>query len=174
MQVTVASLLKLRAFFETSRRLLKKMGDSAGVGIEPAEQTDLCDATALLPGVVAAGVPGAGGVDAIFAITYVPIFLFLQVEFCANQLCALSNNFTLSPRLIVFYFFVLLFFCSLSAEVRAGVEHMWSKWDVTGPGAHNSQHGQGLAAAVCPLTLSAGKGLRAGIVAHFNGSENCI
>lgn len=66
---TVAALIKLRAFFETSRRLLKKMGDSAGVGIEPPEQTDLCDATALLPGVVAAGVPGAGGVDAIFAIT---------------------------------------------------------------------------------------------------------
>lgn len=70
-QVTVASLLKLRGFFENSRRLLKKMGDSAGVGIEPDAQTTLCDATADLPGVVAAGVPGAGGVDAIFAITYV-------------------------------------------------------------------------------------------------------
>ncbi len=68
-QVTVSTLWKLRGHFETSRRLLKKMGDSAGVGIEPAEQTRLCDATALLPGVVAAGVPGAGGVDAIFAIT---------------------------------------------------------------------------------------------------------
>jgi len=65
----VSTLWKLRGHFETSRRLLKKMGDYAGVGIEPAEQTRLCDATALLPGVVAAGVPGAGGVDAIFAIT---------------------------------------------------------------------------------------------------------
>ena len=27
MQATVGSLIKLRAFFETSRRLLKKMGD---------------------------------------------------------------------------------------------------------------------------------------------------
>lgn len=68
-QVTVASLLKLRALFQTSRGLLKKMGDSAGVGIEPESQTQLCDATAELPGVVAAGVPGAGGVDAIFALT---------------------------------------------------------------------------------------------------------
>jgi phosphomevalonate kinase len=62
-------LLKLRSLFQTTRRLLKKMGDSAGVGIEPEAQTLLCDATAELPGVVAAGVPGAGGVDAIFALT---------------------------------------------------------------------------------------------------------
>jgi len=65
----VASLLKLRTLFQTTRRLLKKMGDSAGVGIEPEAQTLLCDATANLPGVVAAGVPGAGGVDAVFALT---------------------------------------------------------------------------------------------------------
>jgi len=125
--VTVSMLWKLRGYFETSRRLLKKMGDSAGVGIEPAEQTRLCDATALLPGVVAAGVPGAGGVDAIFAIT-------------------------------------------LSDEVRNGVEQMWSKWDtlqISSSGNNNE-----VVPSVCPLTLSAGKGLRAGIVAHFNGSEN--
>lgn len=69
MQATVASLLQLRALFQTSRGLLKRMGEGAGVGIEPDAQTQLCDATALLPGVVAAGVPGAGGVDAIFALT---------------------------------------------------------------------------------------------------------
>jgi phosphomevalonate kinase len=44
------------------------MGDCAGVGIEPAEQTRLADATESLPGVLCSGVPGAGGVDAIFAI----------------------------------------------------------------------------------------------------------
>lgn len=36
------------------------MGEGAGVPIEPDEQTALADATASLPGVLAAGVPGAG------------------------------------------------------------------------------------------------------------------
>lgn len=36
--------------------------------IEPDSQTALADATEALPGVVAAGVPGAGGQDALFAI----------------------------------------------------------------------------------------------------------
>jgi phosphomevalonate kinase len=44
------------------------MGEAAGVPIEPAEQTALADATIAVPGVVAAGVPGAGGFDALFAI----------------------------------------------------------------------------------------------------------
>ncbi len=37
--------------------------------IEPAEQTRLLDAVMALPGVLAAGVPGAGGLDAVFALT---------------------------------------------------------------------------------------------------------
>jgi phosphomevalonate kinase len=45
------------------------MGERAGVGIEPKEQTALADATEAVEGVLCAGVPGAGGVDAIFAIT---------------------------------------------------------------------------------------------------------
>ena len=61
--------MNLRAQFQNARRLLKKMGEKAHVGIEPDEQTALADATAELPGVVSAGVPGAGGVDALFAIT---------------------------------------------------------------------------------------------------------
>jgi phosphomevalonate kinase len=65
----VLCLLKLRTLFTTTRRLLKKMGDSAGVGIEPEAQSRLCDATMALPGVVAAAVPGAGGNDAVFALT---------------------------------------------------------------------------------------------------------
>lgn len=36
--------------------------------IEPPVQTKLVDATSALPGVLCAGVPGAGGVDAVFAI----------------------------------------------------------------------------------------------------------
>lgn len=44
----------------------------AGVPIEPPVQTALVDATCDLPGVLCAGVPGAGGVDAVFAITVDP------------------------------------------------------------------------------------------------------
>lgn len=65
----VELLLGLKAKFKKSRMLLKKMGDCSGQGIEPAEQTALADDTEALAGVLCAGVPGAGGVDAIFAIT---------------------------------------------------------------------------------------------------------
>lgn len=44
----------------------------AGVPIEPPVQTKLVDATSALPGVLCAGVPGAGGVDAVFAIVVHP------------------------------------------------------------------------------------------------------
>jgi phosphomevalonate kinase len=68
-QATIASLLKLRGHFQTARLLLKQMGEHAGVHIEPDAQSLLADATIALPGVLAAGVPGAGGEDALFAIT---------------------------------------------------------------------------------------------------------
>lgn len=55
----------LKNAFREARALLKKMGESAGVPIEPDEQTDLADATALLEGVVCCVVPGAGGYDAL-------------------------------------------------------------------------------------------------------------
>lgn len=61
-------LLEIRTLFKKARRLLKLMGEQAGVGIEPDSQTDLADATDSIPGVLCAGVPGAGGVDAIFCI----------------------------------------------------------------------------------------------------------
>lgn len=44
------------------------MGREAGVEIEPPSQTILADKTETLQGVLCAGVPGAGGHDAIFAI----------------------------------------------------------------------------------------------------------
>jgi phosphomevalonate kinase len=61
-------LLDARRAFVRSRGLLRRMGERAGVPIEPPAQQALCDATAALPGVVAAGVPGAGGFDAIYAL----------------------------------------------------------------------------------------------------------
>jgi phosphomevalonate kinase len=65
-------LLSLKSKFKKSRELLKRMGECSGQGIEPDEQTALADATEALPGVLCAGVPGAGGVDAIFSITLSP------------------------------------------------------------------------------------------------------
>lgn len=51
--------------------MLKEMGIQSKVEIEPDQQTLLADATCTLPGVISAGVPGAGGYDALFAIVYV-------------------------------------------------------------------------------------------------------
>ena len=47
---------------------LNQIGTLAEVPIEPDEQTALCDGTMELPGVIACGVPGAGGYDAVFAL----------------------------------------------------------------------------------------------------------
>lgn len=53
--------------------------------------------------------------------------------------------------------------CSLSDAARARVEKMWSQWgNATNPA---------LRPPVCPLVLHAGKGLKAGIVGHFGGSQ---
>jgi hypothetical protein len=61
-------LTALAFAFALSRRLLREMGEASGVGIEPPTQTRLLNATLSIPGVLAAGVPGAGGNDAVFAI----------------------------------------------------------------------------------------------------------
>ena len=58
-------LIQLHEKLLASRTHLRQMGESAGVPIEPTDQTDLCDATMKIPGVVAAVVPGAGGYDAV-------------------------------------------------------------------------------------------------------------
>ncbi|CAM9091981.1 unnamed protein product [Ascophyllum nodosum] len=65
-------LLQLKSSFAKARGLLREMGEDAGVPIEPAVQTKLVDATCALPGVLCAGVPGAGGVDAVFAVVVHP------------------------------------------------------------------------------------------------------
>jgi len=63
-----SALQNSRKLFKRTRFWLKRMGDNAGVGIEPESQSALADRTESLPGVLCAGVPGAGGNDAIFAI----------------------------------------------------------------------------------------------------------
>ncbi|XP_042398893.1 phosphomevalonate kinase, peroxisomal-like [Zingiber officinale] len=64
----VKSLLGARHAFLEVRAYMQEMGKVAGVPIEPEPQTQLLDATMNLEGVLLAGVPGAGGYDAVFAI----------------------------------------------------------------------------------------------------------
>lgn len=64
----VKSLIGARDAFLEIRILMQHMGKSAGVPIEPESQTRLLDATMNMEGVLLAGVPGAGGFDAVFAI----------------------------------------------------------------------------------------------------------
>ncbi|KAG8826432.1 phosphomevalonate kinase [Serendipita sp. 401] len=50
------------------RQQMKRMGELAGVPIEPDEQTRLLDSCTGVPGVIGGGVPGAGGYDAIWIL----------------------------------------------------------------------------------------------------------
>ncbi|CAO3642840.1 unnamed protein product [Cunninghamella blakesleeana] len=61
-------LIELAADFRKVRQLLQKMSLATGVPIEPSEQTQLLDQCMEVPGTIMAGVPGAGGYDAIFCI----------------------------------------------------------------------------------------------------------
>ncbi|KAJ3319626.1 phosphomevalonate kinase [Boothiomyces sp. JEL0866] len=64
----IASLLLIRSAFVKIRKLLKEMGELAKVQIEPDQQTDLLNKSMEIEGVLASGVPGAGGYDAIFCL----------------------------------------------------------------------------------------------------------
>ncbi|KAF9150123.1 phosphomevalonate kinase [Linnemannia schmuckeri] len=66
--VTFELLVKIYNEFLTVRRYLREMSKLSEVPVEPEEQTRLLDACMTVPGVLMAGVPGAGGYDAIFCI----------------------------------------------------------------------------------------------------------
>nr|KJB51571.1 hypothetical protein B456_008G223300 [Gossypium raimondii] len=66
----VKVLLKAREVMLEIRNHMRTMGEAAGVPIEPESQTKLLDATMNMEGVLLAGVPGAGGFDAVFAVTF--------------------------------------------------------------------------------------------------------
>lgn len=68
-EAIVKSLLGAREAVFQIRFHMRKMGQAAGVPIEPESQTQLLDATMNMKGVLLAGVPGAGGFDAIFVVT---------------------------------------------------------------------------------------------------------
>jgi len=66
--IVLPTLKAIRQTIRKARTHLKRMGLAANVPIEPDEQSRLADATMDLPGVIAAGVPGAGGYDALFVL----------------------------------------------------------------------------------------------------------
>ncbi|KAL2935422.1 Phosphomevalonate kinase peroxisomal [Bienertia sinuspersici] len=68
-QAVVRALLGARNAMLDIRGHMHRMGEAAGVPIEPDSQTRILDATMDLEGVLLAGIPGAGGFDAVFAIT---------------------------------------------------------------------------------------------------------
>ncbi|XP_077237834.1 phosphomevalonate kinase, peroxisomal-like isoform X2 [Tasmannia lanceolata] len=68
-EAVIKSLLGARDAILEIRFHMQQMGKAAGVPIEPESQTQLLDATMNMEGVLLAGVPGAGGFDAIFAVT---------------------------------------------------------------------------------------------------------
>ncbi|KAJ1379455.1 Ribosomal protein S5 domain 2-type fold [Sesbania bispinosa] len=76
-EAVIKPLLAARDAMLGIRYHMRLMGEAAGVPshrlqfiqIEPESQTQLLDATMNLEGVLLAGVPGAGGFDAVFAVT---------------------------------------------------------------------------------------------------------
>ncbi|KAF2302450.1 hypothetical protein GH714_036396 [Hevea brasiliensis] len=69
-EVVVEALLGARHAMLQIRNHMRQMGEFAGVPIEPESQTRLLDITMDMDGVLLAGVfPGAGGFDAVFAVT---------------------------------------------------------------------------------------------------------
>nr|ABY27562.2 phosphomevalonate kinase [Arnebia euchroma] len=65
----VKALLGAKDVMLEIRYQMRKMGEAAGIPIEPESQTLLLDSTMNMEGVLLAGVPGAGGFDAVFAVT---------------------------------------------------------------------------------------------------------
>ncbi|KAI5117107.1 hypothetical protein M0805_008226 [Coniferiporia weirii] len=66
------TLVDVRRWAEDIRAKMREMGTQAGVPIEPPEQTALLDACIAQSGVIAGGVPGAGGYDAVWVLVLDP------------------------------------------------------------------------------------------------------
>ncbi|KAF9648569.1 Phosphomevalonate kinase [Thelephora ganbajun] len=64
--------VKLRTISENIRAKMREMGETSGVPIEPPQQTKLLDDCLAVTGVIAGGVPGAGGYDAIWLLVFDP------------------------------------------------------------------------------------------------------
>lgn len=67
-RVCAKALVQWHFLMSRQRSLMKQLGQLAGVDIEPNVQTELCDYTNQIPGVVSTSVPGAGGMDALCVV----------------------------------------------------------------------------------------------------------
>jgi phosphomevalonate kinase len=90
-------LSRIRYNFGYIRQKLKYMGQQSGVPIEPDEQTKLLDATMNVNGCLIAGVPGAGGYDAIFSILFGNE---QEARACVEQLWLNYSNAVVCPLLL--------------------------------------------------------------------------
>ncbi|EIN11828.1 Phosphomevalonate kinase [Punctularia strigosozonata HHB-11173 SS5] len=68
----MTSCLNTHAAYQEIRTKMREMGNLCGVPIEPPEQTALLDACTSQAGVIAGGVPGAGGYDAVWLLVLEP------------------------------------------------------------------------------------------------------
>ncbi|KAF9792672.1 phosphomevalonate kinase [Thelephora terrestris] len=71
-QSLIDCFVKLRTACENIRAKMREMGEASGAAIEPLPQTELLDDCLAVPGVIAGGVPGAGGYDAIWLLVFDP------------------------------------------------------------------------------------------------------
>ncbi|XP_071702152.1 phosphomevalonate kinase, peroxisomal-like isoform X2 [Rutidosis leptorrhynchoides] len=85
----VTTLLGARDAMLKIRCQMRQMGNAAGIPIEPESQTQLLDVTMDTEGVLLAGVPGAGGFDAVFAIVLSDSSTNLTKVWSSNNVLAL-------------------------------------------------------------------------------------
>lgn len=71
-QSLIDRFVKLRTLSQNIRGRMREMGRASGVAIEPEPQTQLLDDCLAVSGVIAGGVPGAGGYDAIWLLVFDP------------------------------------------------------------------------------------------------------
>uniref|UniRef100_A0A7N0U066 phosphomevalonate kinase n=1 Tax=Kalanchoe fedtschenkoi TaxID=63787 RepID=A0A7N0U066_KALFE len=88
-EAVVKALLGARDAMLSIRHHMRYLGEAAGIPIEPESQTRLLDATMNMEGVLFAGVPGAGGFDAVFAVTLGDSTISITKEWTSRNVLAL-------------------------------------------------------------------------------------
>ncbi|KAJ9048049.1 phosphomevalonate kinase [Entomophthora muscae] len=100
---TLTVLSELFESFQSSRACLRQISIEADVPIEPPIQSKLLDSLQDIPEVLIAGVPGAGGFDAVFAIYIDPEATSVEpspisnVQSCFDEMA--SSSFKVGPLL---------------------------------------------------------------------------
>ena len=115
----ISQLVESRKLFNVARDLMRHMGKGSGVEIVPDEQQKLIEKTEALAGVLCAGLPGAGGHDAIFAIT-LSAAARNNIETLWSNMSVVSSNGTVSVCPLI-----LRAEGGMKSGVRAEFEMMW-------------------------------------------------